>query len=237
MPDVLPLKLADVGGGEGELREFGAADVFPSAPVLGALTGQGASGDWCTYGGSANALVLTPSGAPARAAYRAGDEYRFRATTTNTGGATANIAGLGVKTLVTVTGVALPAGYIRTDVHTVITYDATGDRFVVDRQIERGINATGLYVRYADGTQFCSASASSASIAANTSGVATLNSPAAFVNTAWRVLASAGPAASNDHYGVTNPYATSTTQMQAIVRNGATAQSFEIRFLGFGSWY
>lgn len=106
---------------------------------------------WSTYGGTANAITLTP--AFARAAYAAGDQFRFRATATNTGAATINVGGLGVKSAVTVTGAALPAGYIRTDVDTVCVYD--GVNFVVQREIERGSNTNGEYVRWADGTQTC----------------------------------------------------------------------------------
>lgn len=106
---------------------------------------------WSVRGGTANAITLTPTFT--RTAYAAGDEFRFRATATNTGAVTINVNGLGAKTAVTVTGVALPAGYIRTGVDTVCVYDGT--RFVVQRDMERGNNANGAYVKYADGTQMC----------------------------------------------------------------------------------
>ena len=104
-----------------------------------------------TYGGTANTVTLAP--AFARTAYVAGDEFRFRATATNTGATTINVNGLGAKTAVTVTGAALPAGYIRTGVDTVCVYDGTN--FVVQRDMERGSNANGTYVKYADGTLEC----------------------------------------------------------------------------------
>ena len=104
-----------------------------------------------TYGGTANAITLTP--AFSRASYATGDQFRFRATATNTGAATINVGGLGAKSAVTVTGAALPTGYIRTDVDTVCVYDGT--RFVVQRELERNSNANGEYVRYADGVQEC----------------------------------------------------------------------------------
>lgn len=103
---------------------------------------------WSTYGGTANAITLTP--AFARAAYAAGDQFRFRATATNTGAATINVGGLGVKSAVTVTGAALPAGYIRTDMDTVCVYDGTN--FVVQREVEVLSNASGRVYRYADGS-------------------------------------------------------------------------------------
>ena len=105
--------------------------------------------DWAVYGGTANAIVLTSDNP--RTAYRTGDRIRFRATATNTGAATVNVDGRGVKSVVTITGAALPAGYIRTDVETEMTYD--GVKWVADRQTERIINASGEAVRYADGRQ------------------------------------------------------------------------------------
>ena len=106
---------------------------------------------WATYGGTANTVTLAP--AFARTAYVAGDEFRFRATAANTGATTINVGGLGAKAAVTVTGSALPAGYIRTDVDTVCVYDGT--RFVMQREIESGSNTNGAYTRFADGLQTC----------------------------------------------------------------------------------
>ena len=106
---------------------------------------------WETYGGTANTVTLAP--AFARTAYVAGDEFRFRATAANTGATTINVGGLGAKAAVTVTGSALPAGYIRTDVDTVCVYDGT--RFVMQREIESGSNTNGAYTRFSDGLQTC----------------------------------------------------------------------------------
>lgn len=141
MADVRPLKLFAGGGGVGELRECadGDGEYWVVAP-------------YCTAGGTANALTLTVQhGLGKPSAYRAGQQFRFRATLSNTGAATINVAGLGAKTAVTVTGAALPAGYIRTDVDTTITYDAATDRFVVGRETESGANASGSFTRYANG--------------------------------------------------------------------------------------
>ena len=106
---------------------------------------------WATYGGTANTVTLAP--AFARTAYVVGDEFRFRATATNTGATTINVGGLGAKAAVTVTGAALPAGYIRTGVDTVCVYD--GAQFVVEREMERGSNAGGVFFRSADGQLSC----------------------------------------------------------------------------------
>ncbi|MFI8479628.1 hypothetical protein ACIGCM_03565 [Pseudomonas sp. NPDC078700] len=135
----------DLGAGAGGMREAGDGE---GASLIGS--------PYCTYGGTANALTLTVNdqlGKPS--AYVAGAQYRFRATAANTGAATVNVEGLGATPLVTVTGVALPAGYIRTDVDTVITYDAVGGRFVTGRELERGSNANGDFERFADGRLVC----------------------------------------------------------------------------------
>lgn len=137
------------------LQEMPAADLLPKSVLTNALGRQDHTGPlnwaWAIYGGTANAITLAP--AFARTAYVVGDEFRFRATATNTGAATINVGGLGAKAAVTVTGAALPAGYIRTGVETVCIYDGT--RFVVQREMERGSNANGTYVKFSDGTQIC----------------------------------------------------------------------------------
>lgn len=145
MANKRPLVLDDVGSGAGALREAGDGEC---ANLI--------NSPYCTYGGTANAITLTVNDSLGKpSAYVAGAQYRFRATAVNTGASTVNIEGLGAKTLVTVTGVALPAGYIRTGVDTTITYDAVSDRFVAGREIERGSNVNGTYTRLADGTQTC----------------------------------------------------------------------------------
>ncbi|MDR5867924.1 hypothetical protein [Halomonas koreensis] len=110
------------------------------------------NGAYATDSGAADAYVLSVNYADAApTAYNDGDQYRFRAGAANTGASTVSVNGLGAKTLVTVTGVALPAGYIRTDADTTITYDAANDRFVADREVEPGSNSNGEYARHADG--------------------------------------------------------------------------------------
>lgn len=104
---------------------------------------------FCAYSGTANAILLTYG----QGALAVGQQVRFRALNANTGATTINLDGLGAIACRTVTGVALPSGYIRTGVETVATYDGTF--WVVDRQTERGSNANGSWVRYADGRQEC----------------------------------------------------------------------------------
>lgn len=131
--------------------QYGAASIKRIAAdswwVGGALGQIGASGDWATSGGSANTYTLTP--VVARSSYVTGDQFRTRFSVTNTGATTVNVSGLGAKTCVTVTGAALPAGYIRTDADTVLSYDGTN--FVTEREVEYGSNANGTFWRYADG--------------------------------------------------------------------------------------
>ncbi|MPL74071.1 hypothetical protein SDC9_19880 [bioreactor metagenome] len=76
---------------------------------------------------------------------------------TNTGAATLVIDGTGAKPCRTITGQALPPGYILTTADTVARCDGT--YWVLRREIERGSNANGEYVRFADGTQICTYSA------------------------------------------------------------------------------
>ncbi|HCP54607.1 MAG: hypothetical protein CMK72_00960 [Pseudomonadaceae bacterium] len=142
MANKRPLVLDDVGSGAGALREAGDGEC---ANLI--------NSPYCTYGGTANVITLTVNDSLGKpSAYVAGAQYRFRATAVNTGATTINIEGLGAKALVTVTGVALPAGYIRAGVDTTITYDAVGDRFVASREVERGNNSNGSFTRYEDGT-------------------------------------------------------------------------------------
>ncbi|MDP2737226.1 MAG: DUF2793 domain-containing protein [Pseudorhodobacter sp.] len=113
-------------------------------------TGLGA---FATCGGSANALTLATGGS--LPSLPTGLKLRFIATATNTAAATVAVDGLAVKTIKTVTGAVLPAGYLRTGRVTEMTWD--GVSFIAERQIERGSNGNGSYVKWADGTQMCTA--------------------------------------------------------------------------------
>lgn len=128
-----------VAAGMGDPQDLTAAQVW-------ALLGGASAVLRCVLTGTADAIALASP-----IALSAGLAVRFRATATNTGSATIAYAGGAAVACRTVTGVALPAGYIRTDVDTIAIYDGT--YWVLDRQIERGSNANGEYARYADGTQ------------------------------------------------------------------------------------
>ena len=102
-------------------------------------------------GGSANARTLTTGQGLTTLPTGLGLRARFPAA--NTGALTINVDGLGAVTALTATGVAMPAGYIRTTVDTDMIYDGTN--WIVSRAIARGSNANGEFVRYEDGTQQC----------------------------------------------------------------------------------
>lgn len=130
---------------------------------------------YVTYGGTANAITLTGALPAGASSVPTGTQVRFRATAANTGATTINLDGVGAVACRTITGVALPSGYIRADVDTIASFDGT--YWVLDRQIEHGVNANGNFVRLADGTQSCRAR-----IAGSSSGAVTWTFPAAFVN-------------------------------------------------------
>lgn len=104
-----------------DIADEATARADADTEITEALSGQGA---YAIYGGTANAIELT-SVRGAQTAYTTGQQFRFRATATNTGAMTINVDGLGAKTVKTVTGADTPAGYIRTDVDTVVSYDGT----------------------------------------------------------------------------------------------------------------
>jgi hypothetical protein len=87
------------------------------------------NGDYMTYGGTANAITLTSANTLPNSTLNVGDRIRFKATITNTGPTTITVDGGPNTACVTPTGVALPAGFIRTDVITECEYD--GSNFVV----------------------------------------------------------------------------------------------------------
>lgn len=215
-----------VGGAIGTLAEQQAA--------LG-LTG--ASLEWATYGGTANAITLTPL--VARSAYVTGDKVRFRATATNTGATTINVSGLGAKTCVTVTGAALPAGYIRTGVDTEAVYDGTN--FVVRRLIERGSNANGEYTRWEDGTQEC-AYTDSTVVTTSTAAGSIFHSLS--VNYTFPAAFSAVPKVTacavrlSGVVGAFQPISTSTTQSGSLGAIGATnSATANHSYIALGRWY
>lgn len=108
----------------------------------------GANG-YAVRSGTANAITLT-GGYPELVV---GMQVRFRAAATNTGATTINLDGLGARPCRTPAGTPLPAGYIRTDLDTVVSYDGT--YWTTYREIESGSNANGSWTKWQDGTMEC----------------------------------------------------------------------------------
>lgn len=128
---------------------FEVANTYTQAEVNSLLNGLVA-----TYGGAADAITLSTG--LALTSLPDGLRVRFRATAENTGAATINLDGLGAKAVRTITGVALPAGYIRLGntgaaVETVVTWSVAQDAWIADRETELGSNANGYFERLANG--------------------------------------------------------------------------------------
>ena len=71
--------------------------------------------------------------------------------------------------------------------------------------VETGTNANGTYTKFIDGTMICTSEGSNittASIAANATTSSAITMPAAFINGAFSIAASAYPTGYWDHYGV-----------------------------------
>ena len=143
----------------GDSSVTGALTVGGAAAVGGALTVTGsvvaASGNFNTLvggravvGGTGNAITLTTGlNLPALVS---GMQIRFRTGGGNTGATTINVDGLGAVTAVTVTSAALPDGYIRSNIDTVITYNAPD--WIVSREVESGSSSNGIWTKWENGT-------------------------------------------------------------------------------------
>jgi hypothetical protein len=110
-------------------------------------------------GGTANAITITTG--LSLASIPVGMQICFVAGSNNTLSTTINVDGTGAVTCKTITQVDLPAGYIDTDFFTIARY--SGVNWIVNREIERGSNANGAFVKFADGTQICTATISETS--------------------------------------------------------------------------
>jgi hypothetical protein len=158
--DAAPLSHVGAGGGAHALATTSDAG-FMAAADKTRLAALGTV--WATSAQpSANVINLTTG---AGLTPVTGLQVRFRAGTATTGAATINLDSSGAVDARTITNVALPSGYVRTDADTVATFDGTN--WILDRAPERGSNANGEWFRYADGRQDVF-SAISASTAVNT---------------------------------------------------------------------
>ena len=106
--------------------------------------------------------------------------------------------------------------------------------------IERGSNANGEYVRFADGTQICVSPTLTVDVTTaagaiyGTSDVQNTTLPAAFVSTAGAV-ASVCAANTENAWGAARPLSTSTVSWRAWRTSAVTGQQF--RLLTIGRWF
>jgi hypothetical protein len=172
-----------------KIVQASSADTTSDKVMLSDYAWRGAQlGDYFTYGGTANAITLTSANLKAGGTLIAGMKFRFKATTANTGATTITVDGGSTISCVTPTGVALPAGFIRTDVITECEYD--GANFVVSRKIESGSNANGEWTRWEDGN--FSVNRNLATVMYNSSArlLSAFTLPIEAVDTDWVVVAS-----------------------------------------------
>jgi len=206
----------------------------------------GLSGAWLTYGGTANAVTLTSISTSPVTALADGAKYRFKATTTNTFASTLAIDGLTAHPILTITGVALPAGYIRATSETTVRWDAAAVSFIADRQAEYGTNVNGEFWRYANGSQICIGSATitgtgwtSTAIGIKYSAATSETFAASFVNAPSLTANSKEGAVSTRSSWITS--ATSTTtgfSIYAACVSAATGTTDVIvTYTAIGDWY
>jgi hypothetical protein len=105
-----------------------AADGSLTYPVAQPAGPNAAEAYWWggTAGGTANALTLSIGGAPS--AYAAGQRYAFVVAANNTGAATLNVNGLGVKSIRRPDGSTLAADDLVAGTLVAVTYDGTNFR-------------------------------------------------------------------------------------------------------------
>lgn len=206
--------------------------------LTAAMLGYGPGAPFATYGGTADAITLTSN--LNLGSLVAGQRVAFQATAANTGAATINLDGLGAVSCVTVTGAALPFGYIRTGVWTFAWYNGTA--WVVDRLPEAGSNASGRYTKFADGTMICvqeigvALASSTASGSIFTSGAeATWTFPAAFLSTGGLAVGGTFRSAAHMWLRVRTSAATTAEYRAFSAVSIATAQSVEL--FAIGRWY
>ena len=104
--------------------------------------------------------------------------------------------------------------------------------------IERGSNANGEYVRFADGTQICTALLPLFAAGANATVFVPWTFPAAFVATPAVPAWAGNPDLSSDTYGFISYLSASTTSVSQLFRNGATAQNIlGPKAIAIGRWF
>lgn len=133
-------------------------------------------------------------------------------------------------------GVAVPTAYVRSDVDTFITYD--GVEFRAGREIERGSNANGSFVKFEDGTMICQSpefthDATTASGSVFTSGSQTWTYPFPFLTGG---IVSAGGSTNDVRCWIPGNSGGSTNFLYAIMSSVSVA-SRVARLFAHGRWY
>lgn len=188
---------------------------------------------FATVGGTANAITLTMAGVT----LTAGARLRFVAGSANTGATTIALNGGSTVACRTVTGVALPADYIRTDIYTEATYDGT--YWVLDRKPEAGSNANGTYERFANGVQVCRSGTLTGDVTTALGSLfrlaaeGTWTLPVAFVDTSYDVKGN--PINNARHWAQGRP--SSTTAVEYQILSAASQTGRTARLTASGRWF
>ena len=105
--------------------------------------------------------------------------------------------------------------------------------------IQRGSNANGEFVRWADGTQICTGTFPNLSMVANgVAGSPVQSFAAAFIGPIPVSSFQFSPGTTSDFYGCVYESAISLTTVAPVFRNGAAAQILVfIRYLAIGRWF
>lgn len=226
-----------------KIVQASSADTTSDKVMMSDYAWRGAQlGDYFTYGGTANAITLTSANLAAGGTLIAGMKFRFKATLTNTGATTITVDGGSTVSCVTPTGVALPAGFIRTDVITECEYD--GANFVVSRKIESGSDANGSWTIWENGTKEHSYFDSTARTTSTASGsvfiipaAITYNFSSSFASTP--IVIPYGSRDVTGPSGVTwaNVSATSPTSVTIFLVGSAATSVGGIGYTATGKWY
>lgn len=147
----------------------------------------------------------------------------------------ATTAALATKADASATTAAIAARYGKNNILGTVSQSAGVPTGAV---IERGSNANGEYVRFADGTQICRAVFSPMAVAANAATNANWEFPAAFIAQpsvpAWIGI----PSMDGNVLGFAYHQGITTTGVTQVFINGATAQTIShISVLAVGRWY
>jgi len=194
--------------------------------------------------GTPDAIILT-TGQFYGSVPPTGTRVRFRATATNTGATTITVDNGIARNCRTPPrdgasiGVALPAGFIRTDVDTEAEFDGT--YWIVFRRIETGVDATnGRWTRFEDGTQHCFSNDLTADVSTATgsgfrSAVQTWTFAKAFSSTIGLVVTSNSQANSSSHWSGARAAGVSTAEVTLFAFTSTTGRT--ARAEAKGRWF